>query len=159
MFRLDNRAETTQHAVGLADFIFNVGYLGQNWADIQVTFFNTGIKLHRSELSHANLGHRKLTGCLVILARSPFLLHHMLSAASGDIHLEFQDDTITPEASFLLRSLATDQADRIVGAHRAAAPVPPFSASGQCDKLPSCVGHRAAIRRYARASRACLPHN
>ena len=48
--RLDNRVEITNHAVGLADFIFNVGYMGQNWADIQVTFFDTGVKLHRSEL-------------------------------------------------------------------------------------------------------------
>lgn len=49
MCRLNDQSHVTQHAVGLADFIFNVGYLGQNWADIHVTFFDTGVKLHRSE--------------------------------------------------------------------------------------------------------------
>jgi len=38
------------HSLGLADFIFNVGYLGQNWADIHISFFDTGIKAHRSKL-------------------------------------------------------------------------------------------------------------
>ena len=42
-----------QHAVALTNYIFNVGYMGQQWADVQLTFFETALKLHRSELRAA----------------------------------------------------------------------------------------------------------
>lgn len=36
------------------DYVFNVGYLQQRWADVQLTFFNDALKLHRgkSVVSH-----------------------------------------------------------------------------------------------------------
>jgi hypothetical protein len=50
--RADCRQRATpdvNHALGLADFMYNVGYLGQNWTDVHLSFFDTGIKLHRSK--------------------------------------------------------------------------------------------------------------
>jgi hypothetical protein len=44
------RRPNRHHAVNLTNYIFNVGYMGQQWADVQLTFFETALKLHRSEL-------------------------------------------------------------------------------------------------------------
>ena len=43
-----NSRPNRHHAVNLTNYIFNVGYMGQQWADVQLTFFETGLKLHRS---------------------------------------------------------------------------------------------------------------
>lgn len=43
------------HSVALTNYIFNVGYMGQNWADVQLTFFNDALKLHRSESESCRL--------------------------------------------------------------------------------------------------------
>ncbi|OXG45507.1 hypothetical protein C359_00192 [Cryptococcus neoformans Bt120] len=70
------------HAVNLARGIFNVGYLNQEWSDIQLTFFASGLKSHR-----------------LILARSPYLAHLMSAAAPGTtIHLSFTDGNVTEES-------------------------------------------------------------
>jgi hypothetical protein len=37
----------TSFASGLQEYIFNSGFCGQQYADIQVVFFNTSLKLHR----------------------------------------------------------------------------------------------------------------
>jgi len=37
------------HALGLSSYIFNAGYMNQQWTDVQILFFDAGIKLHRSE--------------------------------------------------------------------------------------------------------------
>lgn len=36
-------------ASGLANYVFNTGFCGQQWADVQLLFFNTSVKLHRRE--------------------------------------------------------------------------------------------------------------
>ena len=36
------------HALGLSSYIFNTGYMNQQWTDVQILFFDAGIKLHRS---------------------------------------------------------------------------------------------------------------
>lgn len=46
-----NRIDPVFHAVNLARGIFNVGYLNQEWSDIQLTFFASGLKSHRREYS------------------------------------------------------------------------------------------------------------
>ena len=43
--------DPTFFALNLSSYIFNVGYIGSSWADIELTFFGTGAKLHRSELT------------------------------------------------------------------------------------------------------------
>nr|ODO02502.1 hypothetical protein L204_01238 [Cryptococcus depauperatus CBS 7855] len=70
------------HAVDLARGIFNVGYLNQEWSDLHLTFFSSGLKGHR-----------------LILSRSPYLSHLMSAASPGSaIHLSFADTNITEES-------------------------------------------------------------
>nr|ODN85210.1 hypothetical protein L203_05162 [Cryptococcus depauperatus CBS 7841] len=70
------------HAVDLARGIFNVGYLNQEWSDLHLTFFSSGLKGHR-----------------LILSRSPYLSHLMSTASPGSaIHLSFADTNITEES-------------------------------------------------------------
>ncbi|WVQ78754.1 hypothetical protein IAT38_000841 [Cryptococcus sp. DSM 104549] len=70
------------HAVNLARGIFNVGYLNQEWSDVQLTFFASGLKAHR-----------------LILARSPYLAHLLSSVAPGStVQLAFVDKNITEES-------------------------------------------------------------
>lgn len=44
----DFRPQHTIHALGLTDYIFNVGFMQQSFADVQLTFFTDTLKLHRS---------------------------------------------------------------------------------------------------------------
>ncbi|WVQ74493.1 hypothetical protein IAR50_004094 [Cryptococcus sp. DSM 104548] len=77
-----NEIDPVFHAVSLARGIFNVGYLNQEWSDIQLVFFQSGLKAHR-----------------LILARSPYLAHLMAASAPGStVPLSFTDANITAEA-------------------------------------------------------------
>ncbi|WVR03956.1 hypothetical protein IAU60_000955 [Kwoniella sp. DSM 27419] len=74
--------DATYHAMSHASWNFNVGYLHQDWADVHLTFFNSGLKAHR-----------------LILARSPYLARLLRDVAPGSmIHLSFQDENITEES-------------------------------------------------------------
>ena len=44
----DPSIDPTFFALNLSSYLFNVGYLGSHWADIHLTFFDTGVNLHRS---------------------------------------------------------------------------------------------------------------
>lgn len=93
-----NRSQPQIHALHFTEYVFNVGYLQQRWADVQLTFFSDALKLHRSE-SALNVVGLGLT-ISVILARSPFLAQYMMNAAPGTtIHLQFRDENITSEVS------------------------------------------------------------
>ncbi|WWC87728.1 uncharacterized protein L201_002620 [Kwoniella dendrophila CBS 6074] len=71
-----------EHAINLTNWIFNVGYLHQDWADVHITFFQSGLKAHR-----------------VILARSPYLANMLRNVVPGStIHLNFVDEFITQES-------------------------------------------------------------
>ncbi|BEI83452.1 hypothetical protein CcaverHIS002_0400560 [Cutaneotrichosporon cavernicola] len=75
----------TSFASSLQEYIFNTGFCGQQYADIQVVFFNTSLKLHR-----------------LILARSPYLAHLILSLMPGStLQLAFTDGNITEEAVYI----------------------------------------------------------
>lgn len=37
----------TAFAVDLSGYVFNNGFCHQEWADVQVSFFSTSLKLHR----------------------------------------------------------------------------------------------------------------
>ncbi|WWC60145.1 uncharacterized protein I303_102709 [Kwoniella dejecticola CBS 10117] len=71
-----------EHAINSTNWIFNVGYLHQDWADVHLTFFQSGLKAHR-----------------IILARSPYLSNIMRNVVPGStIHLNFADENITQES-------------------------------------------------------------
>ncbi|WVW79984.1 hypothetical protein I302_101957 [Kwoniella bestiolae CBS 10118] len=73
---------TYNHSMNLTNWIFNVGYLHQDWADVHVTFFQSGLKAHR-----------------VVLARSPYLAHLLRNVIPGStIHLNFVDENINQES-------------------------------------------------------------
>nr|XP_019004712.1 uncharacterized protein I203_02835 [Kwoniella mangroviensis CBS 8507]OCF68173.1 hypothetical protein I203_02835 [Kwoniella mangroviensis CBS 8507] len=73
---------TYNHSMNLTNWIFNVGYLHQDWADVHLTFFQSGLKAHR-----------------IVLARSPYLAHLMRNVAPGStIHLNFADENINQES-------------------------------------------------------------
>ncbi|GMK58591.1 hypothetical protein CspeluHIS016_0600330 [Cutaneotrichosporon spelunceum] len=75
----------TSFASSLQEYVFNTGFCGQQYADIQVVFFNTSLKLHR-----------------LILARSPYLAHLILSLMPGStLQLAFTDENITEEAVYI----------------------------------------------------------
>ncbi|ODN97352.1 hypothetical protein L198_03915 [Cryptococcus wingfieldii CBS 7118] len=77
-----NEIDPIFHAVSLARGIFNVGYINQEWSDVHLVFFASGLKAHR-----------------LILARSPYLAHLMAASAPGStIKLSFADANITQEA-------------------------------------------------------------
>jgi len=42
-------SDPSYHAIGLSSYIFNAGYMNQQWTDVQILFFDAGIKLHRGE--------------------------------------------------------------------------------------------------------------
>ncbi|WWD08895.1 hypothetical protein V865_007009 [Kwoniella europaea PYCC6329] len=73
---------TYSHSMNLTNWIFNVGYLHQDWADVHLTFFQSGLKAHR-----------------IVLARSPYLAHLMRNVVPGStIHLNFIDENINQES-------------------------------------------------------------
>ncbi|WVQ62721.1 uncharacterized protein L199_000869 [Kwoniella botswanensis] len=73
---------TYNHSMNLTNWIFNVGYLHQDWADVHLTFFQSGLKAHR-----------------IVLARSPYLAHLMRNVVPGStIHLNFVDENINQES-------------------------------------------------------------
>ncbi|CAK9787124.1 hypothetical protein CC85DRAFT_286025 [Cutaneotrichosporon oleaginosum] len=75
----------TAFASSLQEYIFNSGFCGQQFADIQVVFFNTSLKLHR-----------------LILARSPYLAHLIITLMPGStLQLAFTDENITEEAVYI----------------------------------------------------------
>lgn len=76
----------------IMDYIYQTGYLGAQWADVQLTFFNDALKLHRSEYHLCN--QADLT---VVLAQSPYLAQR-LGGPGSTVHLSFQDEAITSEA-------------------------------------------------------------
>ncbi|WWD16618.1 hypothetical protein CI109_101047 [Kwoniella shandongensis] len=76
------QVDPTIHALNLSSWIYHVGYSNQDWADIQLTFFGSGLKAHR-----------------IVLARSPYLAHLLLNVVPGStIHLSFVDENITEES-------------------------------------------------------------
>ncbi|WRT65547.1 uncharacterized protein IL334_002492 [Kwoniella shivajii] len=76
------RVDPTYHAINLSNWAFNVGYLHQDWTDINLTFFQSGLKAHR-----------------LILARSPYLAHLLRNVIPGTtIHLNFADENITQDS-------------------------------------------------------------
>lgn len=46
---MSNDSDPSYHAIGLSSYIFNAGYMNQQWTDVQILFFDAGIKLHRGE--------------------------------------------------------------------------------------------------------------
>ncbi|KAI9632449.1 uncharacterized protein MKK02DRAFT_40752 [Dioszegia hungarica] len=110
------------------DYVFNVGYLQQRWADVQLTFFNDALKLHR-----------------VILARSPFLAQYMGNAAPGTtIPLQFRDDQITAEAVHTCIHHLYNPAFHLVTALNARAVL---ATSLQFGGIPELVHHAYTVAR------------
>ncbi|WWC68782.1 uncharacterized protein I206_102717 [Kwoniella pini CBS 10737] len=71
-----------EHAINSTNWIYNVGYLHQDWADVNLTFFQSGLKAHR-----------------ILLAKSPYLSNIMRNVAPGsNIHLNFADENINQES-------------------------------------------------------------
>jgi len=40
--------DPTYHALGLSSYLFNAGYMNQQWTDVQIIFFDQSLELHRS---------------------------------------------------------------------------------------------------------------
>ncbi|KAK8861461.1 hypothetical protein IAR55_002281 [Kwoniella newhampshirensis] len=80
--KMASHVDPAVHALGLSSWIFHVGYSNQDWADIELTFFDGGLKAHR-----------------IVLARSPYLAHLMLNVVPGSsVRLSFVDENITEES-------------------------------------------------------------
>ncbi|ORY23436.1 hypothetical protein BCR39DRAFT_549296 [Naematelia encephala] len=78
----ESSVDPTHHAAGLSNYIFDIGYMGQNWADIQLVFFGAPLRLHR-----------------LILSQSPYLAHIMVNAVPGcSLDLSFTDENITADS-------------------------------------------------------------
>ncbi|WVQ94718.1 hypothetical protein IAU59_001798 [Kwoniella sp. CBS 9459] len=98
-----SEADPVIHALNLASWTFNVGYLHQEWADVHFTFFNSGLKAHR-----------------LIIARSPYLARLMTNVAPGSvIHLAFQDENITEEAVHIALQHLYNPSHHLINVHNA----------------------------------------
>lgn len=53
-------SDPSYHALGFSNYIFNAGYMNQQWTDVQILFFDTSIKLHRSETVHVRADTSRL---------------------------------------------------------------------------------------------------
>lgn len=81
----DQLTSSSDFATRLQEYIFNTGFCAQQFADVQVVFFNTSLKLHRCEL--VLLGP-KLTGsdpCTLAIPRAPDHEPHAWQHAAAGI--------------------------------------------------------------------------
>lgn len=79
--RLTLSSDPSYHALGLSSYIFNVGYMSQEWTDIQVVFFDQPLKLHRSK-SLALLAGPNLTSSHFVQKPLPYALYAQLWSGS-----------------------------------------------------------------------------
>ncbi|KAL7423934.1 hypothetical protein Q5752_001519 [Cryptotrichosporon argae] len=112
----------------LAQFAFSVGFMQQQWADIQLVFFTTSLKLHR-----------------LVLARSPYLANVMATLGIGATHhLQLPDGNVTEESLFIcIHHLYTPSLHLVNATNARAVLATSYTLSG----LPDLVAHAYAVVR------------